>query len=107
MPVFGFSFDSYLSLGLQITLPVRVFAQLGAEVMMATNACGGLNSEYNVGDLMIIKDHINLPGLAGFNPLIGYNDSRLVVICLSFSIYVFSRIYISKKKLVHFRITFL
>lgn len=61
----------------QITLPVRVFAQLGAEVMMATNACGGLNSEYNVGDLMIIKDHINLPGLAGFNPLIGYNDSRM------------------------------
>ena len=61
---------------LQLTFPVRVLASLGADVLMATNACGSLNREYNVGDLVIVRDHINLPGLVGMNPLMGLSDDR-------------------------------
>lgn len=43
---------------------------------MLTNAAGGLNQDYKVGDVMIIKDHINMPGFAGINPLAGPNDDR-------------------------------
>ena len=49
---------------------------MGVETMFVTNAAGGLNPDYKVGDVMIIKDHINLPGLAGVNPLVGMNDAR-------------------------------
>ncbi len=58
----------------QITFPVRVLQRLGAELMIVTNACGGLNPQYRSGDLMVIEDHINL---IGDNPLIGINDERL------------------------------
>ena len=51
-------------------------AKLGVKVLIVTNAAGGLNSDYNEGDLMIIKDHIFLPGLVGQSPLIGLNDER-------------------------------
>lgn len=44
--------------------------------MIATNAAGGLNENYNVGDIVIVKDHINLMGFAGNNPLQGPNDTR-------------------------------
>ncbi len=62
----------------QITFPVRVMDKLGVQTLIVTNACGGLNPQYKVGDVMIMKDHINLPGLAGFSPLVGMHDERLV-----------------------------
>ena len=57
-----------------VTLPVRVFKALGADRMIVSNAVGGMNPDYALGDLMVIDDHINL---MGDNPLIGINDDRL------------------------------
>jgi purine-nucleoside phosphorylase len=58
----------------QITFPVRVVRRLGADLLVVTNACGGLNPQFRTGDLMVIDDHINL---MNDNPLIGINDERL------------------------------
>ncbi|CAL8324801.1 unnamed protein product, partial [Gadus morhua 'NCC'] len=58
----------------QVTYPVRVFSLLGVKTLVVTNAAGGLNSILSVGDIMLIKDHINMPGLVGNNPLCGPND---------------------------------
>jgi purine-nucleoside phosphorylase len=60
----------------QLTFPVRVMADMGVKILIATNACGAVNTDYKVGDLMIVKDHINLPGLGGLNPLVGIVDER-------------------------------
>lgn len=60
----------------KVTLPVRVMANLGVQVLIVTNAAGSLNENYDVGDIMVIKDHINLPSLAGNNPLVGLHDPR-------------------------------
>lgn len=57
-------------------MPVRVMKLLGVETLIVTNAAGGLNSDYKVGDVMIIRDHLNLPGFSGNNPLLGSNDDR-------------------------------
>ena len=57
----------------QIGFPVRVMALLGAQTLIVTNAAGGLNMTYQVGEVMIIRDHINLLGMAGPNPLRGPN----------------------------------
>lgn len=58
----------------QITLPVRVMRTLGAELLLVSQAVGGMNPLYRLGDVMILDDHINL---MGDNPLIGINDDRL------------------------------
>ncbi|XP_037313585.2 purine nucleoside phosphorylase-like isoform X2 [Pungitius pungitius] len=60
----------------KVTMPMRVFKLLGVETVILTNAAGGLNRDYKVGDVMILKDHINLPGFTGVNPLFGPNDDR-------------------------------
>jgi len=57
-------------------MPVRVMKLFGVTHLVCTNAAGGLNATYNVGDIMLIKDHINLPGFAGESPLRGRNDER-------------------------------
>ena len=57
----------------QITMPVRVFQRLGVEIMVITNAAGGVNPEFVPGDLMMLTDHLNLIGMTGQNPLRGPN----------------------------------
>lgn len=61
----------------EVTLPVRVMRALGVETLIVTNAAGGLNADWQVGDLMRIRDHLFLPGMAGMHPLRGHNDDRL------------------------------
>lgn len=60
-----------------LTLPVRVMQRLGARTLIVSNAAGGINPAYRAGDFMLLRDHINMPGLAGMNPLTGPNDERL------------------------------
>ncbi|XP_070653285.1 purine nucleoside phosphorylase-like [Bos indicus] len=63
----------------KVTFPVRVFRLLGVETLVVTSISGGLNPNFEVGDIMLIRDHINLPGLSGENPLRGPNEERFGV----------------------------
>lgn len=56
------------------TFPVRVMNALGIELLIVSNAAGGLNPNFAVGDVMVIDDHINL---LNCNPLVGVNDDNL------------------------------
>jgi purine-nucleoside phosphorylase len=59
---------------LEVTFPFRVFKNLGIEILLLSNAAGGMNKNFKVGDIMFINDHINL---IGTNPLIGKNYDEL------------------------------
>ncbi len=63
----GFSLD-------EVTFPIRVMKALGVKNLIITNACGAVNTDFKPGDLMLIRDHINLTGA---NPLIGHNNDDL------------------------------
>jgi len=60
-----------------VALPVRVMRCLGVKALIVTSASGGLNSEYNVGDIVCMSDHFALPCMVGMNPLMGKNDDAL------------------------------
>lgn len=57
-------------------MPIRVMKLVGVTHLIATNAAGGLNPNFKVGDIVLVKDHINIMGFAGNNPLQGPNDTR-------------------------------
>ena len=58
----------------EVAFPIRVLKYLGIKLLILSNAAGGVNPDYEVGDMMIINDHINL---MGNNPLLGKNDADL------------------------------
>lgn len=58
----------------EITFPIRVFKELGIQYLIITNSCGAINETFKPGELMLIKDHLNL---VGTNPLIGENIESL------------------------------
>jgi purine-nucleoside phosphorylase len=61
----------------EITLPVRVMVRLGLEMLIVTNAAGGVNPDFVPGDVMLITDNLNLMGMSGLNPLMGPNIDEL------------------------------
>lgn len=58
------------------TLPVRVMKLLGVKTLILTNAAGGISGSFKKGDFMVLSDHLSLPTMYGFSPLIGPNDER-------------------------------
>ena len=69
-------FINYLSHKPQCSMPVRVMHLMGVRTLVATNAAGGLNPDYKVGDVMLLKDHVNLMGFTGVTPFSGITDKR-------------------------------
>jgi purine-nucleoside phosphorylase len=70
-------FHAYEGYGVEtVSFPVRVMKELGVHTLIVTNAAGGVNTSYEVGDLMVISDHLNLTYR---NPLIGPNENNLGV----------------------------
>ncbi len=61
----------------RLGLPVRVMQRLGIEILIVTNAAGAIDPSYHPGDLMLLRDHINLMGMAGLSPLRGPNLDAL------------------------------
>lgn len=61
----------------EVAFPVRVMAALGARSIVLTNAAGGMNRDYSVGDLVAIEDHLSLAVASGLDPLLGPNDPTL------------------------------
>lgn len=57
----------------QITFPMRVLGALGVKAVVLTNAAGGIDESYKIGQLVLIADHINM---MGWNPMVGPNDPR-------------------------------
>ncbi|KAI7246759.1 purine nucleoside phosphorylase-like protein, partial [Hortaea werneckii] len=68
----GHSMDS-------VTFAMRICRILGVETVLLTNAAGGLNPDYKIGDIVCLNDHINLAGLVGFHPLRGPNEDEFGV----------------------------
>ena len=62
-----------------VTFPIRVMRSLGAEILIVTNAAGGLNEAFSTGDLMALTDHLNIMGMAGQSPLVGPDEPELGV----------------------------
>ncbi|MGA3162108.1 MAG: purine-nucleoside phosphorylase [Terracidiphilus sp.] len=60
----------------QVTFPMRVLGALGLQAVVLTNAAGGIQEGYRVGQLVVLSDHINL---MGWNPLVGQNEPRFAV----------------------------
>ena len=60
-----------------VALPVRIMRCIGVKLLIVTNAAGGLNPSYNVGDVVNVMDYFALPMLAGKNPLVGPNDDDM------------------------------
>lgn len=70
-------FHHYEGYSMQLCgMPIRVMKLFGIENIIVTNAAGGLNPNFKAGDIMMIRDHINLPGFTGAHPLKGPNDHR-------------------------------
>jgi purine-nucleoside phosphorylase len=61
----------------EITFPIRVMQRMGIDTLIITNAAGGIDTDLQAGDLMLIIDHLNLAGMAGHHPLRGPNDDQL------------------------------
>ena len=62
-----------------VTFAMRICRILGVETVLLTNAAGGLNPDYRIGDIVCLNDHINLAGLVGFHPLRGPNEDEFGV----------------------------
>ncbi|XP_077983137.1 purine nucleoside phosphorylase-like [Glandiceps talaboti] len=67
----------------QVGLVVRIMSFIGVKTLMVCNTGQKLNTAYNIGDLVLVKDHINLPSFAGDNPLVGLKDHRFGSIFLN------------------------